>query len=108
MGNIEALDALRLFRKIEGILQGLTNRFRSRLQDAEALFEGMLCVVLNEIEESALGSALRREDFYFVPGALRQRGFDQFAIFEVRGDVNRFRQIFRFQIKLVQKRRNEL
>ena len=108
MRNVKALDAPRLFRQIERILQRLANRFRRRLQNTESLFEGMLRVALHEIEESPLGPALRREDFHFVSRALRQRRFQQLAIFKIRRDVNRFRQIFRFQIELLQKRRHEL
>ena len=67
----------------------------------------MLGVVFDQIQKGPLASALRGEDFHFVAGSFGQRLFQQFAIFEIDGHVNRFRQIFRFQIKLLQQRRNE-
>src|SRR5205814_8586930 len=64
--NVEALDAPRLFREVERILQRFANRFRRRRQNPESLFERMFRVALHEIQESPLGSALRREDLHFV------------------------------------------
>ena len=68
----------------------------------------MLCIVLHEIEESALAAALRRDDFNLVARAFRQCLLQKFAILKIRRDVNRFRQILRLQIELLQERRHEL
>ena len=108
MRNVKALDALRLFRQIQRILQCLANCLRRRLQNSESLFERMLRVALHEIEESPLGPALRRKDFQFVSCTLRQSGLQQFPIVKVRRYVNRFGQIIRLQVKLLQKRRHKL
>src|SRR5260370_38123053 len=68
----------------------------------------MLGVAFHEVEEGALGAALRREDFDFVASAFGKSLFEQFTVVKIRGDVNRFRQILRFQIELLQKRGHEL
>ena len=68
----------------------------------------MLRVVFHQVEKRPLAAALRREDFHFVARALRQHLFQQLAVLKIHRDVNRFRQIFRFQVKLLQQRGNEL
>src|SRR5260370_40219993 len=68
----------------------------------------MFCIALHEIEKSPLRPALRRKDFHFVSRAFRQRRLQQIAILEIRRNVNRFRQILRLQVKLLQKRRHKL
>ena len=107
VGDVEAFDAARLFQEIERVLNGFADHFRSGLEDAEALFEGVLGVVRNEVEEGALGAALRREDFDFVPGAIGEGFFEQLAIFELDGDVDGFREIGGVKVKLLEERGDE-
>src|SRR6266436_2458018 len=79
----------------------IANGFRTRLQHAEALFEGMFGVVFHQIKKRALAPALRREDLDFVARAFRQRFLQKFAVLEIRGDMDGFRQILRLQIELL-------
>ena len=84
VGDVEAFDAARFFEKVERVLDGFADHFGGGLEDAETLFERVLGVVRNEIEEGALAAALRREDFDFVAGAVGEGFFEQ-----VRGLRNR-------------------
>ena len=67
----------------------------------------MLRVFLHQIEERALLPSLRRQDFHPVPRPVRKCCLQQFAVLEIHRYVHRLRQVFRFQIKLLQKRRHE-
>ena len=107
MGNIEAFNAARFFRKIQGALQGFADGFRTGFQYAEALFERVLGIALDQVQERSFIAPLRREYFNFVTSALRKRFFEQFAVFKIDGHMNGFRQIFRFQIELFEKRWNK-
>ncbi len=102
VGNVEAFDAARFVEKIERVLDGFADHFGSGLEDAEALFERVLGVVRNEIEEGALAAALRGEDFDFVAGAVGECFFEQGAVFEIDRDVDRFREIGGVEIKLLE------
>src|SRR5258708_4075215 len=102
--NVKALNAVRFLRQIERILQRLADGLCCRLQHAEALLEGMLRVVLDEIQKCALLPALRRVDLHLVPGALGQRFFQKLAVFEFHWHMNRLGQVFGFQVKLFEQR----
>ena len=52
-------------------------------------------------------AALRRENFYAMASTFGQHFFQQFPIFKFRGNVNHFREIVGFEIKLLQQRRDE-
>jgi hypothetical protein len=51
----------------------------------------MFGVVFDEIEKSAFCTTLRRVDLDFVAGSFGERFFEKIAVFEINGDVNRFR-----------------
>src|SRR5580658_785025 len=107
MGNVETLYAARLFGKVESVLQGFADGLRAWFHYTEALFERVLRVAFYKVQEGAFVAALWCEDFDLVSGALGERFFEQFAVFEIDGDVNRFGQIFGFQVELLKERRDE-
>jgi len=85
-------------------LKRFANGFGCWLQDTEALLEGMLGVVFDEIEESALAAPHWSVDFHFVARASGKSVFEQGAVFKIDGDVNHFGQVFRVEIQLFEKR----
>ena len=66
-------------------LQRFADGLGCRLQHAEALLEGMLRVVLHQIQKRALAAPLRRENFHLVPRASLAQAF----LPAVRGPQNR-------------------
>ena len=106
--DVEAFDAFGLFGEVERVLQGFGDSARAGLKDAEALLEGMGGVVFDEVKKRALFSAARRVNLDFVAGAIGKNLFEDFTVLEILGDMNLFRQIFSFEIKLLEERRNKL
>ena len=101
---VEAFDALGLFGQIQRGLQGFANGAGRGLEDAETLFEGMFGIVFHQIEKGALAASLRSENFHFVPGTFAEQYFQQLAVLEIDRDVNHFREIFGFEIELLEER----
>src|SRR5260370_13937459 len=107
MRNVKAFDAARGLQQIQGVLDRFADGLGRGLQDAEALLEGVLGIVFHEVQERALAAALWSKNFNFMFRAIGERLFQQGAVFEIDRDVNRFGQIFRFQVKLLQQGRHK-
>jgi hypothetical protein len=86
VGDVEALDAAGEFGEHEGVGEGFLDGFAGRLEDAEALDEGLFCILSGEVDEGAFFSALRDGDFYAVVDAFAEEGGEGFAVVEVDGD----------------------
>jgi hypothetical protein len=86
VGDVEALDAAGEFGEHEGVGEGFLDSFARGLEDAEALDEGLFCILSGEVDEGALFSALGDCDFYAVADAFAEEGGEGFAVVEVDGD----------------------
>ena len=91
--HVKRLDARREARQFKNLLQLFEHALHVGLQDAEALLERDLRVLLNEFYHLALLPALRVEYSHAPAFALRQGLLQQPAVFKVRRHVNLARHV---------------
>src|SRR5215472_19375656 len=103
MRNIERFNSLRRFRKAERGFHRLGDRFRTGLQYAEALDEGMLGVLFDQFKEGVFLPALWVQDFDAMARVLAQNIFQQRALLEPYRHVYVARQIGGIEVKLLEK-----
>ena len=75
MGDVEALDALGKFRQAKLVLQRFLYDFRRGLQHSEALIEGLLGILPDQVDQRALLAALRDRDLDPRPSRFPQHLF---------------------------------
>ena len=102
MGNVEGLDAVRRFGKVERFAEAFQHFARVGLQDAEAPLKRVAGVTRHQFRQRALGPGLRSENMDGPPAPLGEHLLQRFAIVEVRGRVNLTRQILLVQIDLLE------
>ena len=114
MRDIEALDAFRRRRKIEGGFQRFRHGFARGFEHAKALLERVARVLFDQIEKGMLWAALRCGDIDAPVGqaecgrAFTQRFLEQRAILEIARHVDDAREKRGVEIQLFEQRRQKL
>ena len=78
------------------------------LHHAEALIEGLLGILADQIDQRALLAALRNVDLHPALLAFGQHLFQRRTVFEIHRHVNRVRHVLLIEINLLQQRREKL
>jgi hypothetical protein len=106
--DVEALDASGEFGKHEGVGERFLDGFPGRLEDAEALDVGLLCILSGEVHKGTFFAALGDGDFDTVVDAFAEESSEGFAVIEVDGDKDGAGDVVLIDVELFEEGREDL